>query len=149
VRDKRRGGGSEKRAEDARQGGTLRFIGTAALCAVALGLVIISATVLGVDALRSSHIPNPNPLFYLIVGGTLAGILAAAGAAWWLLGPIESTYRRGALAMVCGFATVLFMLLCIPMHQLLGRPGLLALLGLSIIASAVLGVRARRLGAGT
>jgi len=142
-------GKSEGRAEAPREGGTVRFIGTAALCAVGLGLVIISATVLGVDALRSSDNRNLNPLFYLIIAGTLAGILAAAGAAWWLLAPIQSTYRRGALAMVCGFATVLLMLVCIPMHQLLGRLGLFALLGLSLLASAVLGVRARRLGVGT
>ena len=142
-------GESEGSAEYPRDGGTLRFVGTAALCAVALGLVIISATVLGVDALRSSDNRNLNPLFYLIIAGTLAGILAAAGAAWWLLAPIQSTYRRGALAMVCGFATVLLMLVCIPMYQLLGRLGLFALLGLSLVASAVLGVRARRLGAGS
>jgi hypothetical protein len=128
--------------------GTLGFIGTAALGAVALGLAVISATVLAVDALRSSPNPDPNSLFYLVVGGTFAGILVASAAAWWLLAPIQSSYRRGALAMVCGFATVVVMLVCIPMHQILGRSGLLALLGGSIIASAVLGTRARQLGGG-
>jgi hypothetical protein len=133
---------------DGPRSGTLGFVGTAALGAIALGLAVISATVLGVDVLRASNNTNPNPLFYLIVGGTFAGVFVAASAAWWLLGPIQSTYRRGALAMVCGFATILFMLVCIPIHQLLGRPGLLAVLGLSAIASAVLSLRARRLGAG-
>jgi hypothetical protein len=110
--------------------------------------VIISATVLGVDAVRSGPNPDRTLLFYLIVGGTLSGILAAAAAAWWLLGPIQSTYRRGGLAMVCGFATVLVMLVCIPLYQLLGRSGLILLLAASAIASALLGHQARRLGAG-
>jgi hypothetical protein len=73
-------------------------------------------------------------------------VLAAAGMAWWLLGPIESTYRRGGLAMVCGFATILLMLICIPVHQLLGRSGLFGLMGLCTVAAALLARRARRIG---
>jgi hypothetical protein len=49
--------------------------------------------------------------------------------------------------MVSGFATVLLMLVCIPINQLLGRVGLLFLLGLSGITAALLARRARRLGA--
>ena len=112
---------------------------------VSLGLVVITATVLGVDALRSGQPPALNPAFYLLFGGTLGGILAAAGMAWWLLGPIESTYRRGGLAMVSGFATVLLMLICIPVHQLLGRSGLFGLLAVRG-GAALLARRARRLG---
>jgi hypothetical protein len=130
------------------ESGTFGFIAAVGACSVSLGLVIISATVLGVDALRSSQTPDRTLLFYLLVGGTLSGILAAAVAAWWLLGPIQSTYRRGGLAMVSGFATVLLMLVCIPLYQLSGRSGLLFLLGASAIASGLLGRQARRLGAG-
>jgi hypothetical protein len=127
---------------------TFGFVAAVGACAIAAGLVLISATVLGVDALRSGQNPDRTLLFCLLVGGTLGGILTAAAAAWWLLGPIQSTYRRGGLAMVCGFATVLVMLICIPLYQLVGRSGLLALLGGSAIASALLGYQARRLGAG-
>ena len=49
--------------------------------------------------------------------------------------------------MVSGFATVLLMLVCIPINQLLGRPGLLVLLGVCVLAAALLTRRARRLGA--
>lgn len=129
-----------------RHGGTLGFIAAVAAGAVSLGLVVITATVLGVDALRSGQPASLNPALYLLFGGTLGGILAAAGMAWWLLGPIESTYRRGGLAMVCGFATVLLMLICIPVHQFLGRSGLFTLMAMSTVAAALLARHARRLG---
>jgi hypothetical protein len=125
--------------------GTFGFIAAVAAGAVSLGLVVITATVLGVDALRSSQPTGLNPALYLLFGGTLGGILAAAGMAWWLLGPIQSTYRRGGLAIVCGFATVLVMLICIPIHQLVGRSGLIALLVVAMLVSALLAKRARRI----
>jgi hypothetical protein len=132
--------------EGQRQGGTFGFVAAVGACAVSLGLVVITATVLGVDALRSGQSAGPNSALYLLFGGTLAGILAAAGMAWWLLGPIESTYRRGGLAMVSGFATVLLMLICFPVHQFLGRSGLFALMTMCAVAAALLARRARRLG---
>lgn len=130
-------------------GGTaLGFLAAALAGAVSAGLVVVTATVLVVDALRAGAYPESLTLrLYLIFGGTLAGILTAAWATWRLLGPISSAYRRGGLAMVSGFATVLLMLVCIPINQFLGRPGLLVLLGLSVIAAALLTRRARRLGA--
>jgi hypothetical protein len=129
--------------------GTLGFLAAALACAVAVGLVVVTATVLLVDALRGGAHPEALTLrLYLVFGGTLAGIMIAAWAAWRLLEPISSTYRRGGLAMVSGFATVLLMLVCIPVNQLLGRAGLLILLGLSCITAALLARRARRLGAG-
>lgn len=118
-----------------------------AACAVLLGLAVITATVLAVDTLRSSGAANMNPALYLLFGGTFAGIVIAAVAAWWLLGPIQSTYRRGGLALVCSFATVLVMLICIPIHQLVGRSGLIALLMACAFGSALLARRARRLRA--
>jgi hypothetical protein len=112
-------------------------------CAVSLGLLIITATVLGVDALRpKSGAGNLDQSFYLLVGGTLGGIFLAGYAGWRLLDLIPSTYRRGALSVVCGFATVLLMLICIPVHQLLGRTGLYLLLGVCGVVAALLGRRA-------
>jgi hypothetical protein len=114
-----------------------------------VGLAIISGIVLGVDWLRSaSHTPQLNASFYLLVVGTLVGILAAAFSAWRLLAPLGSVYRRGALSIVCSFATVLLMLVCIPVHQLLGRIGLLGLILVSSLIAAVLAHRARRLAIG-
>lgn len=123
--------------------GPFGFVATSMACAVSLGLLIITATVLGVDALRpKSAAGNLDQSFYLLAGGTLVGIFLAGYAGWRLLDLIPSTYRRGALSLVCGFATVLLMLICIPVHQLLGRTGLYLLLGVCGVVAALLGRRA-------
>jgi hypothetical protein len=127
---------------------TLGFLAAALACAVSLGLLVVTATVLLVETLRDGAYPESLSLrLYLLFGGTLGGVLIAAAAAWRLLDPVESTYRRGGLAMVSGFSTVLLMLVCIPINQLLGRTGLIVLLALSALAAALLRRRARRLGA--
>jgi hypothetical protein len=129
------------------RGSTLRFVGTAAACAICVGMLMITATVIGVDALRADQGPrNLDFSFYLLVGGTLAGILLTAYSAWRLLAPVGSTYRKGALSIVTAFATVLFMLICMPVNQLFGRTGLLALLGVCGVAALLLARRTRRLG---
>ncbi len=128
---------------------TLNFVAASFACALSTGLTVITATVLGVDALRGDAAPgNLDRTFYLLVGGTLLGVLLAAYAAWRLLAPVESLYRRGGLSIVCAFGTILLMLICIPVHQLLGTAGLLGLLGLSAGAALLLGHRAGRIGAG-
>jgi hypothetical protein len=129
-----------------RDGGLFGFIAAMGACAISLGLVVIIATLLGVDALLSRGLGNRNPALYLLFGGTFGGIVVAAAAAWWLLRPIQSTYRRGGLALVCGFATVLVMLITIPIHQLVGRSGLIALLIICALVSLLLAWRARRIG---
>jgi hypothetical protein len=113
---------------------------------MAVGLVVVTATVLLVDLLKAGRYPDNLTLrLYLLFGGTLGGILAAAGAAWRLLQPVPSLYRRGGLAIVAGFATVLLMLVCIPIHQTFGQAGLLVTLALSGVAAPLLAVRTRRL----
>lgn len=125
------------------------FLAAVVASAVSAGLLAITATVLVVDALRTDQGAGDRDLsFYLLVGGTLTGILLAACAAWRLLAPVGSVYRRGGLSIVCAFATVLLMLICIPVNQLMGRSGLLVLLGLSGLAALLLARLARRLGAG-
>jgi hypothetical protein len=127
--------------------GPVRFVAAVVACAVSAGLLVITATVLGVDALRTDSGPaNLNRSFYLLVAGTLSGILLAAYVAWHLLAPVDSTYRRGGLSIVSAFATIALMLICIPIHQLLGRTGLLILLGLSGLTTLALAHQARRLG---
>ena len=124
--------------------GTFGFVAMAGAAGISAGLLIIAGTVLGVTAVRTDQ--DLRPAFYLLTGGTLAGVVAAAATVWWLLGPVQSTYRRGGLAMVAGFATVLTMLICMPIYQLLGSAGLLGLIALSAVTSLLLVRRARRLG---
>jgi hypothetical protein len=129
--------------------GPVGFVATVAACAVSTGLTAVTGTVLLVDALRGGAYPeNLSLRLYLLFGGTVAGVLLSAWAAWRLLEPISSAYRRGGLAMVFGFATVLLMLVCIPVHQIFGRAGLGALLALSGVTAALLSRRAKRLGVG-
>ncbi|HET6578668.1 MAG TPA: hypothetical protein VFG66_10105 [Gemmatimonadales bacterium] len=128
--------------------GPVSFAMSAMGSAVAFGLAIVSATVLGVDVLRPATLPADPAVgspFYLLVFGTIAGLLLAGVVAWHLLAPILSIYRRGGLSVVSAFATVLAMLLCIPVHQLAGRTGLGALIALALLVSLLLARRARRL----
>ena len=116
--------------------------------AVAFGLAVVSGAVLGVDLLRpASPAANPEmgaPL-YLLFFGTITGLLLAGVVAWRLLSPILSIYRRGGLSVVSAFATVLAMLVCIPVHQLAGRAGLGGLIAVALLVSLLLARRARRL----
>ena len=114
--------------------GPLGFVAMAVLCAVSFGLLVITMTVLGVDVLRASQGDNLDLTFSLLVVGTLSGILLASFSAWRLLAPL-SAYRRGGFSIVAGFATVLLMLICIPVNQLFGRPGLVLLLFLFGLAA--------------
>ena len=129
---------------------TLHFVAASIASAVSVGLTVITATVLAVDSLRNGSAPrNLDQSFYLLVGGTLLGVLLAAYAAWRLLAPIDSLYRRGGLSIVSAFGTILLMLICIPVHQLLGAAGLLGLLGVSAVAAFALARQTGHMGAGT
>jgi hypothetical protein len=129
--------------------GYFGFIAISLGCALSLGLLVITATLLAVEAtrVRTAGTSTTDTAFYLLVGGTLAGIFLAGFAAWHLLAPIPSAYRRGGLSMVCGFATVILMLICVPVHEFLGRNGLYALLGLAGVSTVILGRRALRVRA--
>lgn len=135
-------------AERARGPSPLVAVATGVAAAVALGLAFVTATVLAVRILTRAPDPGAGPdlglPFYILVGGTLGGVLLAALVAWRLLGPVASTYRRGGFAVASGFATVLLMLVCMPVDQLLGAAGLAGLLGLSAALGLVLAWQARR-----
>lgn len=117
--------------------------------AVAAGLAVVSATTVIVGAMRpaSGAQSNLDAPFYVLFLGTFGGIALAGIVAWRLLRPIPSTYRRGGLALVSAFATVIAMLVCIPVNQYLGRPGLAGLIALGLLASVLLARRARAAGA--
>ena len=100
----------------------------------------------GVPAVAGT--PPPTSVFITVVGGTLAGVAAATGAAWTLLAPLVSAYRRGGLAMVAGFATALAMLPAVFAEQLAGRAGLLGY-GAGALLIAFLLVRGRSVPSST
>ena len=127
-------------------------IGLAAVAAgagMATGLAVISATVAAVGLIHSPAAgaePDLGAPLALLLGGTLGGLLLAGLTTWHLLARIESAYRRGGLSLVSSFATVLLMLVTMPLNQLAGRAGLLGLAAVAAVAALLLARRARRLG---
>lgn len=85
------------------------------------------------------------PIFALVLGGTIGGFLLAMILAWSLMRPLRNPYRRGGLAVVAGFATIVVMLLSIVADQVAGRWGLLALAGLCALGCLLL---SRKVAAG-
>ena len=102
---------------------------------------------------RTLQLQNPamttaatgGPIFTLGVGGTLAGLLLATGLAWSLMRPLRSSFRRGGLSVIAGFATVIVMLLTIAIDYFAGRWALLGFAALCALACALL---ARRVATG-
>lgn len=117
---------------------------------VAAGLAVVGATVAALAAVR----PPPGtsepalglPLFMLLAG-TLGGLLLAGILTWRLLAPLPSTYRRGGLALVTAFATVPLMQGYRPLDAALGPGALLAAAALAAGAAWLLARRARRIAA--
>ena len=127
-----------------------------AVAAAALaGTLVVTLAVLGVDVLRFGWVAGPaagrtataspgSGATTLLLGGTFGGFLMAGIAAWWLLAPIDSLYRRAALSLVSSFATVVLMLAALPVHQWAGQAGLLGLALLLATGALAFALRARR-----
>jgi hypothetical protein len=81
------------------------------------------------------------PIFALVLGGTIGGFLLTIGLSWSLMRALHSPYRRGGLAIVAGFATVVVMLLTIVADQVAGRWGLLGFAGLCALGCLLLARR--------
>ncbi len=128
----------------------LGLIAAAVPLGIVVGVLVVTAAVFGVTALRDQAPPmapgaalQNSPATWLLFGGTLAGILLAGVATWIALSPITNWYRRAMFATVSGFATVVAMLLTTPVHAYFGRTGLVALAALCLAGIALL---TRRLG---
>jgi hypothetical protein len=114
------------------------------------GLALVGATVAALDAMRpppGTAEPALGAALYLLVAGTLGGLVLAGVVAWRLLAPLDSTYRRGGLALVSAFATVPIMQLYQLLDAAFGTPALLAAAVLAAGAAWLLSRRARRIAA--
>jgi hypothetical protein len=123
---------------------------TALGAGLSAGLALVGATVAALDAVRpppGTAEPALGAAFYLLAVGTLGGLVLAGVVAWRLLAPLDSTYRRGGLALVSAFATVPIMQLYRPLDVAFGTPALVAAAALAAGAAWVLSRRARRIGA--
>ncbi len=120
--------------------------------AVLFGTGLISIALWGVRTMQLDDPAPPAPGTFgaggvILITATIGGPLAAAAAAFALMAPIGSYYRRGGLAMVGGFATVVVALVAMPVDQRFGRPGLLTLAALCALSCLLLALRARRAAA--
>ncbi|MDQ2669794.1 MAG: hypothetical protein M3Y31_04110, partial [Gemmatimonadota bacterium] len=89
------------------------------------------------EALRSSA-------GVVLLTGLLVGMGGAALTAWLALAPLDSWFRRGGLAMVSAFGTVVAMLVLVPVDQAFGRAGLAATLAVLLVAALWLARSLRR-----
>jgi hypothetical protein len=114
------------------------------------GLALVGATVAATAALRppaGATEPALGAPLYILLFGTLGGLLLAGVVAWRLLRPLQSTYRRGGLAMVSAFATVVLMQVYRPLDAAFGVPALLGGAVLSAGLAWLLARLARRMAA--
>jgi hypothetical protein len=107
---------------------------------------VVTLTVLGVDLLRprDAQAAASGTAALLLGVGTLSGILFAAFMAWRLLAALPSFYRRGGLAVVSSFATVVMMVAAVPLHQRFGREGLYVLAAICVLGAVAAAQLARR-----
>jgi hypothetical protein len=124
-------------------GPAIRGMSFALLLGSAIVALVLWTVRLLVTRDSGSGLVNQGVAPALLLGGTLAAMAASALAAWFRLAPIGSYYRRGGLAMVCGFGTFLVAILAAPLHHFLGPQSLLGLAALSLLGIAVLGRRLR------
>lgn len=113
------------------------------------GLAAVAATMWLVRTLQASGAapltPTPaDPIATLVLVGWIGGAAAGAAAAWLVMRPIPSAYRRGGLSMVAGFATLLLAFVTAPVDSLFGRWGLLGLAAAAAAAGLAMARRARQ-----
>jgi hypothetical protein len=121
----------------------------AILAGVLAGLGAVAAMMWLVRTLQVSgaapRAPTPSdPIATIILGGWMGGAFLGGLAAWSLLSPLRSAYRRGGLAMVAGFAGLLVAFVTAPVDSLFGRWGLLALAALAAVGFVMLARRIAR-----
>lgn len=119
-------------ADEARADAQIRLTFAAVPFAVCLGTGIITAALWGVRTLLQdapqTDAPNlGGPAALVLLVGTFLGVVLAAVAAWTILAPVDSWFRRGGLAAVSAFGALAASAAAVPAWHLLGRTGLLLL----------------------
>ena len=117
---------------------------------VSAGVALVGVTVAALSATRpppGTTEPAAGAPLYVLAAGTLGGLVLAGVVAWRLLGPLGSTYRRGGLALVSAFATVLVMQIYPLLDATLGAPALLSAAVLAAGTALLLYRRSRRMAA--
>jgi hypothetical protein len=121
----------------------------ALVAGVLAGLAAVAATMWLVRTLQVAGAaplaPRPSDaIANLVLFGWLGGALVGAMAAWAIMAPIASAYRRGAFAMVAGFGSLVVAFVTAPVDRVLGRWGLLGLTTVAVLVALAVASRARR-----
>ena len=129
----------------------LGLIAAAVPAGILAGTLTVTGAVFVVTLLRERASgappadPGASPAAWVLLGGTLLGVLVAAGTTWAALSPVRNPYRRVMFGTVSAFATVVVMLVTSPVHAFFGRPGLVGLAALCLLGLLFLGRRLARL----
>lgn len=130
----------------------MRRAALGALLGVAVGTAVVAACVLAARLMQgpaAEIVPTDadptqaalrSRVGVLVLTGMLGGMLAAGLTTWLALAPLGSWFRRGGLALVAGFGTVLAMLALIPIDQAAGVAGLGSALAVLLLIAAGLGL---------
>jgi hypothetical protein len=102
--------------------------GGAVVCLVLFVMVGVAA-IPAAGAAAATRMPPVGPA--LAAGG---GVVAGALVAWGVAKPLANLYLRAALAMMAVMGTALVAAATMPAHLLLGRPGLVLLAALCLVA---------------
>jgi hypothetical protein len=114
-----------------------------AMRAMGFGLLFgLAVTAALLWVVRTVQLSTPQPadakpteaIVNLLLLAWLGGAALATAAAFSLMRPLTSLYRRGGLSIVAGFATLVVSFVTQPVDALFGRSGLL---GLAAVAAAL------------
>ncbi len=111
---------------------------------ILLGTGLMAITLLVVRTLilpeAQGEVPNlDQPATMILLAGTLVSLMAGAVTTWTLLAPVDSFYRRGGLAMVSGFGTLMVSQVSVVLHVWFGTAGLVGLLAACVAGCIFLG----------
>ena len=127
-----------------------RAIGFCVLFGTAIMTAFLLANRLLVKGVPQGATPSfDQPAALVLVFGVMFTLMVPAAAAWVILAPLGSAYRRGGLAMVSGLGSLLLSALTVPINQLVGTRGLASLLGLALVGSLVMWRRVTRWSLGS
>lgn len=113
----------------------------------ATGAAVITAGLLILRTIQHGRVTETQDAGFTLLAAALAAIIAAAVTGWSLSGGIEETWRRGVVATLSVFGTVMLSLVAVPADLLAGRGGLAGYLVLLVGAAAWALGHARRAAA--
>lgn len=124
---------------------------TSVLAAVAAAVAWFSILTFMVSGLRPTsglaQVDTGAAYVNLFLYGLLGGLMFTGATAWFLMSPIDSSFRRGGLSIVAAlFGFLVSMGVTFLTNELLGGTALLGVAVISLVVAVALGRRARAAG---